>query len=348
MVAWFVRYAFLATLYVGVFGFPLASCGPTRAADPPPPAVATPSATATASAPPPSKRAPADVAAALASAPPFERVHSCATDCVLPTFVPDGQTPAPGAPLWHWEATLAPRAKLAFPRDPDASVLGVVFRGEVLFGGQPFERLAFHARGGELTLEAGPAGARVLVAVAVARPERAKTQSPRSVADLVALRTADAARAKPLRTWTKRPLHDPAHPPKFEDPYSTSMATAPSLRWAEGAAAAEPLLWDEPETRLAFEASLTLLSFGAGAAVNEHVHAAEWEALAIVQGGGIMTLGEGATQTRTHVRPGQLLLVPAGTKHAFHGSPDGPLVALQLYGPPGPELRFRSLAAGGR
>jgi hypothetical protein len=39
-----------------------------------------------------------------------------------------------------------------------------------------------------------------------------------------------------------------------------------------------------------------------------------------------------------------VVVIPAGTKHAWRPDPGSRLVGVQLYWPPGPEERFRALA----
>jgi hypothetical protein len=77
------------------------------------------------------------------------------------------------------------------------------------------------------------------------------------------------------------------------------------------------------------------------APVPEHAHPGTWEVLCAIEASGTLTLaGEDkkiVSQTCT--------VVPPDTKHAWKPDPGSKLVAVQLYSPPGPEQRFKKLAA---
>jgi len=77
------------------------------------------------------------------------------------------------------------------------------------------------------------------------------------------------------------------------------------------------------------------------AAVPEHDHATSWEILCAVDASGTFTL---AGQER-HLGPHTCASVPPGAKHAWRPDAGSRLVAIQLYSPPGPEQRFKKLAA---
>ena len=107
-----------------------------------------------------------------------------------------------------------------------------------------------------------------------------------------------------------------------------------------------PLAGGKAKIQLLFEkggkgdgaASLELLTAQAGAEIPEHVHADEVEIVYISQGQGTMTLaGE-----RIDVKPGMVVHVPAGIKHAFKVTSANPVIAVQSYGPAGPEQRFKT------
>src|SRR5581483_9235987 len=76
-------------------------------------------------------------------------------------------------------------------------------------------------------------------------------------------------------------------------------------------------------------------------AVSEHVHETSWETLCAVEAKGTFTLA-GAPQplaAKTCVQ------VPPNTKHSWTPDAGSKLVAIQYYSPPGPEQRFKALAA---
>jgi mannose-6-phosphate isomerase-like protein (cupin superfamily) len=77
------------------------------------------------------------------------------------------------------------------------------------------------------------------------------------------------------------------------------------------------------------------------APVAEHAHDGSWEVLCAVTGAGTFTLN-GAEQ---RLAAKQIVVVPPGTKHAWKPDDGVKLVAFQMYAPPGPEQRFKKLAA---
>jgi quercetin dioxygenase-like cupin family protein len=79
----------------------------------------------------------------------------------------------------------------------------------------------------------------------------------------------------------------------------------------------------------------------AGAPVPEHDHATSWEYLAVIEGKGTLTI-EGKPVT---LGPRSVIAIPPATKHSFAPGEGAPLLAIQIYTPPGPEERFKKLAA---
>lgn len=77
------------------------------------------------------------------------------------------------------------------------------------------------------------------------------------------------------------------------------------------------------------------------ATVPEHVHENSWEILCAVDAKGTLMLN-GAPQT---IAPKTCTQVPPNTKHAWTPDAGSKLVAVQLYAPPGPEQRFKAMAA---
>lgn len=77
------------------------------------------------------------------------------------------------------------------------------------------------------------------------------------------------------------------------------------------------------------------------AAVAEHAHAGTWELLCAVEAAGTFTLAGAPSRLggRTCVT------VPPDTKHSWQPDTGSTLTALQMYWPPGPEQRFKKLAA---
>jgi hypothetical protein len=77
------------------------------------------------------------------------------------------------------------------------------------------------------------------------------------------------------------------------------------------------------------------------AAVPEHTHAGTWELFCAVEAAGTFTLS-GAPQ---HLGPRTCVTVPPDTKHSWQPDSGSTLSAVQMYWPPGPEQRFKKLAA---
>ena len=77
------------------------------------------------------------------------------------------------------------------------------------------------------------------------------------------------------------------------------------------------------------------------APVAEHAHAGTWEIICSIEAAGTFTL---AGESR-RLGPRSIVSVPPDTKHAWKPDPGTSLIAFQIYDPPGPEQRFKSLAA---
>lgn len=77
------------------------------------------------------------------------------------------------------------------------------------------------------------------------------------------------------------------------------------------------------------------------APVAEHVHPGTWEIICSIEAAGTFTL---AGESR-RIGPRSIVSVPPDTKHSWKPDPGTRLVAFQIYDPPGPEQRFKSLAA---
>jgi mannose-6-phosphate isomerase-like protein (cupin superfamily) len=103
--------------------------------------------------------------------------------------------------------------------------------------------------------------------------------------------------------------------------------------------------------RIAFEgagqkASLGMLMASKDAPVPQHQHDDAWEILAVLRGHGTARRADapGAELAAFAVSDGAVVAVPKATQHAWTPAGDVPLVAVQLYVPPGPEQRFKKLA----
>src|SRR5205823_4169025 len=128
--------------------------------------------------------------------------------------------------------------------------------------------------------------------------------------------------------WAKRPA----------EVKSIEIEKQPDLSWGDGAY----------HVRLGFEegsASLETLLCSKNAPVKEHAHDKEWEILAVLSGDGTLVKKPGGKEEDVPVKPGTFASIAPGILHAYKPAGTAPLVAIQLYAPPGPEQRFKKLAA---
>lgn len=121
------------------------------------------------------------------------------------------------------------------------------------------------------------------------------------------------------------PSQVPARPP-----VARVVAAASAKRYPRTGGATTLLIEQGP-------ASLGILEADAGAVVPPHVHAKETEVLYLLAGGGTMTIGGVAIA----VEPTAVIQIPAGVEHSFTAT--AATRALQLYSPPGPEQRFKTM-----
>jgi len=112
-------------------------------------------------------------------------------------------------------------------------------------------------------------------------------------------------------------------------------ATAPELTWGHGAMHAH--LDVGPEV----SPNAYIGRLDGTAPVAEHTHPMSWEILCAVQAAGTFTLAGAAK----HLGPREIVVVPPGVKHSWSPDVGAKLVGVQFYAPPGPEQRFRTLAA---
>lgn len=147
-----------------------------------------------------------------------------------------------------------------------------------------------------------------------------------AIAATVALVPGDAlgvARAGALPELL--PSQVPAKPP-----VARVVAAASARRYPRTGGATTLLIEQGP-------ASLGVLEADAGAVVPPHVHAKETEVLYLLAGGGTMTIAGVAIA----VEPTAVIQIPPGVEHSFTAT--AATRALQLYSPPGPEQRFKSM-----
>lgn len=73
-----------------------------------------------------------------------------------------------------------------------------------------------------------------------------------------------------------------------------------------------------------------------GATIPAHQHEHSTEVVLILDGEGLMTLADRSMK----VQPGERVVIPSGTDHSLVVQGTRPLRAIQIYDPPGPEVRF--------
>jgi hypothetical protein len=78
--------------------------------------------------------------------------------------------------------------------------------------------------------------------------------------------------------------------------------------------------------------------------VPEHAHDRSWEVLCAIDASGVFTLGG----QEARLGPRSCVSVAPGAKHSWKPDPGSNLTAVQMYSPPGPEQRFKKLAADER
>jgi mannose-6-phosphate isomerase-like protein (cupin superfamily) len=328
-----------AALLVGAMTF--GGCGPKpdTASEPPrgtvaptpvaPPTVAAPSVSASAAAAPAAVLGPFQAPAAI---PVLERKEVCAkpvctVDAALLQAGPDGP------PARMWEQQIAKGSKLTVPKTKDATAVVVVLDGAIEWDKDARARL---------TRPSSSPGSASKAAVEPPAPSLPGQPLEGAVIHPMGFSLTAAADARVLLVIIDHPKvsADKPLPPDPRTPIF-NLRGATDLAWASGGFGAKILV--DP-TLARSMASVTLLGIGSPTGVAAHVHENEWEMLAILSGAGTMSLGKGTEAKRVEVRPGSLIAIPKGTLHAFVPT-ELPVTAIQLYVPPGPEQRFRKLAA---
>jgi mannose-6-phosphate isomerase-like protein (cupin superfamily) len=227
------------------------------------------------------------------------------------------------SPAGIWEEDIGAGAAVTFARRVEMDVLGVVLSGSITLVGDeskgagidlaPWHAFVAPGSGIALRSKGGPARL-VLIAVSAGEGLAAKVAAPKANA------------------WTSRPA-----------PIASSdLAAAPDLAWGKGAYHARIAFGAEASPR----ASLGILRMSANGVVAPHVHEKEWEHMAILQGEGDFTRGEGEGERILHASEGVLFTVPPATRHQWKPAGSRPFLGIQVYTPPGPEQRFKKLAAG--
>lgn len=234
--------------------------------------------------------------------------------------VPDGLAPQvdPTAPFFAWEQGLPPRVVLTFPKHVGLDLYVVLFDGEVSIK-------ADDIAGKQKRLWRWNA-ARVPGLGAMVESKEPTRAIFVLVANAPGSTLGQAAAAAPKAGWSKRPA----------PVTSVELDKQPDLAWGGGAYHA----------RLGFEdgsASLGALMASKNAPVRQNVHEREWEILAILSGDGTLVRTRDGREDATPIAAGTFVSIAPGVPHAYRPAGTSPLVAVQLFLPPGPEQRFKKL-----
>ena len=229
----------------------------------------------------------------------------------------------PTAPFFAWEQVLPPRVVLTFPKHAGLDLYVVLFDGEVsikaadIAGKQkrlwPWDAARVPGLGAMVECKEPTRAIFVLV-----------TNTPGAT-------LGRAAAPGQKVDWSKR-----AAPVS-----SVELDKQPDLAWGGGAYHA----------RIGFEdgsASLGTLMTSKNAPVPQNVHDQQWEILAVLSGDGtLVRMPAGGKEDDVPITAGTFASIPPGVPHAYRPAGTSPMLAVQLFLPPGPEQRFKKLAAGG-
>lgn len=272
-------------------------------------------------------------------------------------IVPTALRPAGDAPLSVFTVSLAKDQRVAWPSDPGVDVIGVVVEGAVKMhprddkaAGTPLVVWqGFRAPEANVELvNAGTSTARVVVAVAM---------NPAGSPLLAHLPTAAPEKAKPRSMFGPSPATPPA-PPRSKRVDVIDFPTRRLLTWGSGAyhvrigveATSYELTGEGGKTTSVNDAPPAVMDamvLSNDAPVAAHVHDKEWECIVALVADGDLLIADGPTGATTPVpmRDGSVQCVPPNHLHAWKPSGTKPFVAIQFYAAPGPEQRFKKLAA---
>jgi mannose-6-phosphate isomerase-like protein (cupin superfamily) len=236
--------------------------------------------------------------------------------------VPNNAPTSDATPFAIWEEDALPSSHVVIPRNAALDVLGVMLEGELKLtvdeNDKPLEvleRHAFLARGAGVTLlSSGLRGSSRVLLAAVTAGEPIRSVMERAP-----------------EPWTERPA-----PVAVVD-----LTSLPDLAWGQGAYHARIAFGTDASPR----ASLAVLRMSADAPVAAHLHETEWEHMAILQGDGSFVQTYDDQARTTHLEDGAVISIPPRARHEWRPGGKRPFLGIQLYTPPGPEQRFKKLAA---
>jgi mannose-6-phosphate isomerase-like protein (cupin superfamily) len=257
---------------------------------------------------------------------------SCAQkDCILAGLfppIPAIDTKSPAA-IWSHDIATA-GSSVSFPKHGGLDLLGVVLKGAVKLKGAEAKEagpsagawVAFRASGAGVSVTAAEANTRVIFALV--------TPGEPIAGAVAALRGKDAKKL----TWADRPA-----PLQVVD-----LNASKDLAWGGGAMHARMGIEGDRQ-----RASLGVLMASKDAPVPQHKHEGSWEILIALRAEGTARRAASAEATDTapiKMTDGMVVAIPKGALHAWEPAGSKPLIALQIYVPPGPEQRFKKLAEG--
>lgn len=253
--------------------------------------------------------------------PPFRFVapraqYSVALAHVAPEALGDGRSVR--APLLHERNTGNAAAEMSLYRLEPGGALPVLRH--------PFAGVVYVLVGEGQVASAGGKAIRVGAGDALyALPQTAFGLAQRGEEPLVVLEVRAPAGGK-------ADVIDPEARP-FRGPAPLVRATAKARRVpVAGGAGEASILFEQAVTRDP-SLSLSAITLAAGTAIPAHRHAGASEYLFVLEGEGEMTVeGQGIP-----VEAGDAIQIPAGAEHAFVAAAAGPVKAIQVYAPAGPE-----------
>ena len=247
------------------------------------------------------------------------------TRCNEARLYPAAAVAEPRAPGAVWSYEIARKgAEVSFPKRGGVDLYGIALRGDVALAG--VERgaetkklaawTAFRAPGAGVRIKANSNGARIVLA---------------AVTDGAPI--GDAGKGD-QETWDDRPA-------AIE---TVDLAAARDLTWKDGAMHAR-LGFEGADKRASFEILMASLD----AQIPQHTHDGSWEILAALRADGTLRVAREGAADLAPVRldDGAIVAIPKSARHSWE--PDGtePLIAVQIYVPPGPEQRFKDSAGAG-
>jgi len=279
-------------------------------------------------------------------------------------LVPLGLRPTAGnagadAPLAVYTVSLARDQRVVYPSDPSVDVMGVVVEGAVKMrplddksGGSALAVWqGFRAPEANVELlNTGKTNARIVVAIAM---------NPPGAPLLPHLPTTAPEKPRPPSMFDKSPAAPPG-PPRTKRVDVIDFPTRRLLTWGGGAyhvrigfeaisyeykgadgKAAPTTVNDAPP------AVIDAMILSEDAPVAAHVHEKEWECIVALVADGDLLIADSPTGTPAPVpmKDGSVQCVPPNKLHAWRPRGTKPFVALQFYAAPGPEQRFKKLAA---